>query len=78
MQPLRLFPPTLHTEALASWTLLDLAGEVFLQSDSGFWFVDVIAAKLGCRWSSVDDLDTELNAREGQDEYLVIGLRPPR
>ena len=62
MQPLRRFPPALYADALESWTFLDLAdkrplftspfGDVFLQTESGFWFLDVIAGDLTRLWSS--------------------------
>jgi hypothetical protein len=84
MQPLRRFPPAAYAQALESWTFLDLAGkrplftspfgDVFLQADSGLWFLDVISGELSCQWSSEGDLSAELNTREGQDEYLMIGL----
>jgi len=84
MQPLRRFPPALYVEALESWTFLDLAdkrplftspfGDVFLQTESGFWFLDVIAGELSRLWSSEGDLIAALNSREGQAEYLMVGL----
>lgn len=84
MQPLRRFPPALYASALESWTFLDLAGkhplftspfgDVFFQADGGFWFLDLIAGELSCQWPSEGELGAELNTREGQDEYLMIGL----
>ena len=84
MQPLRRFPPALYADALESWTFLDLAGkrpiftspfgDVFFQTDGGFWFLDVLAGEVSCPWSSERDMSAELNTREGQDQYLMIGL----
>ena len=84
MQPIRRFPPAVYADALKSWTFLDIAdkrplftspfGDVFFQTESGFWFLDVIAGELTRLWSSEGDLSAVLNSREGQDDYLMIGL----
>ncbi len=45
-----------------------------MQTESGFWFLDVIAGDLTRLWSSEGDLIEVLNSREGQAEYLMVGL----
>lgn len=84
MEPIRRFPSALYAAALESWSFLDLAdkspiftspfGDVFLQADNGFWFLDVLAGELRHQWSNEDEINAELNSPSGQDEFLMISL----
>lgn len=84
MEPIRRFPSAHYPAALESWSFLDIAGksplftspfgDVFLQADNGFWFLDVLAGELRHQWSNQDELNAELNSRSGQDEYLMLTL----
>lgn len=84
MEPIRRFPSALYTTALESWSFLDFAGksplftspfgDVFLQAENGFWFLDVLAGELRHQWSNEGELNAELNSRAGQNEYLMISL----
>jgi hypothetical protein len=84
MEPIRRFPSVRYAAALESWSFLDIAGksplftspfgDVFFQTDSGFFFLDLLAGELRRPWSNQDELSAELNSRAGQDEYLMISL----
>ncbi|WP_377652711.1 T6SS immunity protein Tdi1 domain-containing protein [Paenarthrobacter sp. YIM B13468] len=84
MEPIRRFPADAYVAALESWAFLDLAGkrplftspfgDVFFQSADGFWFLDVVGGELNHGWSTEQEFSESLNTREGQDQYLMIGL----
>jgi hypothetical protein len=84
MEPIRRFSFEDYAAALESWSFLELSGkrplftspfgDVFLQSDDGFWFLDLVAGELSRRWETERDLSSSLNSRHGQDEYLMIEL----
>ena len=84
MEPIRRFSTENYAAALESWSFLELSdkrplftspfGDVFFESQDGFWFLDLLAGELSRRWATEDDFSNSLNSREGQDEYLMIGL----
>jgi hypothetical protein len=84
MEPIRRFSPENYAAALESWSFLELSdkrplfsspfGDVFFEGKDGFWFLDLLSGEITRRWESESDFSTSLNSREGQDEYLMIGL----
>lgn len=84
MEPIRRFSADSYVAALESWSFLELSdkrplftspfGDVFFQGPDGFWFLDLLAGELSRRWGSEGEFSGSLNSREGQDEYLMIGL----
>jgi hypothetical protein len=84
MEPIRQFPPELISDALESWSFLDVGnkeplfaspfGDLFFKAGDGFWFLDAIGGNLSRRWSTEQELSASLNSGEGQDEYLMLGL----
>lgn len=84
MEPIRRFAFESYTAALESWSYLELSGkrplftspfgDVFFQSADGFWFLDLLAGEFSRRWVTEDEFSSSLNSREGQDEYLMVGL----
>lgn len=84
MEPIRRFSPEDYTAALEPWSFLELSdkrplftspfGDVFFEGKDGFWFLDLLSGEISRRWESESDFSTSLNSREGQDEYLMIGL----
>ena len=84
MEPIRRFSPELVSEALESWSFLDLVdkaplfaspfGDLFFQADDGFWFLDAVGGDLSRRWATEQELSASLNSAQGQDEYLMLGL----
>jgi hypothetical protein len=84
MEPIRRFSADNYAAALESWSFLELSdkrplftspfGDVFFESADGFWFLDLLAGELSRRWATESDFSSSLNSREGQDEYLMIGL----
>lgn len=84
MEPIRRFSTENYTAALESWSFLELSGkrplftspfgDVFFESEDGFWFLDLLSGELSRRWESESDFSSALNSLEGQDEYLMIRL----
>lgn len=84
MEPIRRFPAEDFVTALESWSFLELSdkcplftspfGDVFFASAEGFWFLDLLAGELSRRWETESDFSSSLHSREGQDEYLMLGL----
>ena len=84
MEPIRRFSALDYAAALESWSFLGISdkrplftspfGDVFFESAGGFWFLDLLAGELSQRWATERDFSSALNSREGQDEYLMIGL----
>jgi hypothetical protein len=70
--------------ALASWHWLDLSGktawfaslfgDVFLEDESGWWFLDRLEGSLERAWDSKVEMDEVLATERGQDRYLLGGL----
>jgi len=81
---IRRFTEEQYTSALESWGFLDLEGkkpsfsspfgDVFFDSEDGFWFLDVLGGKLTRNWHSGAKLQAALNTRDGQDNYLMVAL----
>lgn len=84
MEAIRRFTADQFDDALESWSFLDLVGkralfaspfgDVFLQDEHGIWFLDVLAADLTQLWTDQHALSDTLNTRDGQEQYLMIGL----
>ncbi|SDL25507.1 protein of unknown function [Arthrobacter sp. ov407] len=84
MEPIRRFSPGNYAAALESWSFLDLSGkqplftspfgDLFFQSEDGFWFLDLLAGELSRHWQTESEFSNSLNSPNGQDEYLMIGL----
>ena len=85
MELIRRFSPEQYDAALESWSWLEQLegkktvfasafGDLFLQGADGFWFLDTIEGTLSHRWPDAQTLQSEINAREAQDEYLLAGL----
>lgn len=85
MELIRRFAPAQYAAALESWAWLgDLEGkqvvfasafgDLFLQGADGFWFLDTVDGTLSRRWADAQSLQTEINTREVQDQYLMLGF----
>lgn len=85
MELTRRFPPELLERALSDWRWLpELAdkrplltsqfGDVFLQGESGVWFLDTLEGVLTREWNTLHELESVLNTAEGQDRFLLGGL----
>lgn len=71
-------------DALAAWSWLELGdktpfavtalGDVFLDADSGVWFLDRIEGKLERAADNLAALEQLLDTEEGQDHYLWYTL----
>jgi hypothetical protein len=81
---IRRFTPEQYAGALEAWAFLGLEGkhpefsspfgDVFLQAEDGWWFLDVVAGKLTREWASTADLEAALNSADGQEQFLMSGL----
>jgi hypothetical protein len=81
---IRRFTAEQYSGALEAWRFLGVDGkqplfcspfgDVFLQSDDGVWFLDVVGGTLSREWSSVQDLEAALNTVDGQSHFLMVGL----
>lgn len=73
-----------YARALESWSWLSLGdrvpvlaslfGDLFLQNQHGYWFLDSIEGRLTLIASTRDELQAMLDTTEGQDRYLLGGL----
>lgn len=80
----RRFSSATYSDALESWTFLDLSnkspaltspfGDIFFQAADGIWWLDTVEGKLVRPWSDQDAFRAELSTVEGQDRYLLAGL----
>ncbi|UTT63839.1 T6SS immunity protein Tdi1 domain-containing protein [Microcella humidisoli] len=81
---MRRFTGEQYARALESWAFLDLAGkkpslsspfgDIFFESEDGWWFLDIVGGNLTRDWSSGAELQAALNTRDGQDNYLMVEL----
>jgi hypothetical protein len=84
VQLVKRFSVEQYRDALESWSWLDLAGktprftslfgDVFFESDDGWWFLDTMDGTLQRRWFTGVELQAALNTPEGQDQFLLVGL----
>jgi hypothetical protein len=86
MELTRRFAPHAYEEALESWrwigelagmtpALTNAFGDVFLQGpDGSFSFLDTLGGRLERVWPDAASLQSAINSREAQDEYLMVGL----
>ena len=51
-----------------------LFGDVFLEGDDGWWFLDTTGGELNRVWDTREQMDAELSTEDGEDEYLLGGL----
>lgn len=78
------FDADAFARALESWAwvgvhgkvpiLASLFGDVILQDQSGYWFLDTVEGTLSRPWQSRDAVQSTLDSNEGQDQYLLGGL----
>lgn len=81
MQLIREFTPVAYDFALASWGWLGITdqvprfascfGDMFLESRSGWWFLDTVEGTLERRWPNRDQMFAELRSADGRAEYLL-------
>ena len=85
MELTRSFTADQFARALESWDWTDIQGkqplftspfgDVFFQTQDGFWFLDLLEGALTRPWSDADALQAELNTAEGQDRTSWPGWR---
>jgi hypothetical protein len=73
-----------YARGLETWHWLDfsgktpvfasLFGDVFFESDNGYWFLDTVEGTLTKLWGSRNQMDLALSSAEGRDQYLLEGL----
>lgn len=63
--------PGLHDEVPR---LTSAFGDVFLQGEDGFWFLDTVEGTLTRRWTDGAALQSDINDRETQEQLLMPGL----
>lgn len=78
---IREFTPVAYDFALASWKWLGITdqvprfascfGDIFLESPTGWWFLDTVEGTLEVRWPTMDDMFAELESEDGRAEYLL-------
>ena len=84
MEVIRRFSDDEYAQALKSWAWLGLGqltpqftspfGDVFLESQSGWWFLDTMDGSLSEPWASQAELQAALNTSDGQHRYLLLPL----
>ena len=78
------FEDAQYSEALESWSGVDLSGkspaftslfgDVFLSSEDGYWFLDVVTGKLARPWATREAMDADLALPEAQERYLLASV----
>ncbi|MBO0610242.1 T6SS immunity protein Tdi1 domain-containing protein [Myceligenerans salitolerans] len=81
MHLIREFTPVAYDFALASWGWLGITdqvprfascfGDMFLESPTGWWFLDTVEGTLERRWRTMDEMFGELESADGRAEYLL-------
>ncbi|RPF21515.1 T6SS immunity protein Tdi1 domain-containing protein [Myceligenerans xiligouense] len=81
MHLIREFTPVAYDFALSSWGWLGITdqvarfascfGDIFLESPTGWWFLDTVEGTLERRWQTMDEMFRELESAEGRAEYLL-------
>lgn len=84
MQLTKTFAAEQFARGLESWQWLDLRGktprfaslfgDVFLEDESGWWFLDRLEGSIDRAWDSREALTEVLSTDQGQDQYLLGGL----
>jgi hypothetical protein len=84
MQLTKTFAAEQFARGLESWHWLDLRGkiprfaslfgDVFLQDESGWWFLDRLEGRIDRAWESWQAMTDVLSTEQGQDRYLLAGL----
>jgi hypothetical protein len=85
MELIRRFPADVLAAALSDWQWLpeltgkqplvtSAFGDVFLRGEDGVWFLDTVEGNVSRQWDSPNDLQQQLNTRDGQDRFLMAGL----
>lgn len=80
----KIFPSERFAAALESWEWIGIAGktpvavslfgDVFLEDEAGFWFLDTLEGVLTHEWDSRDAMTEALSNEVGQDRFLLAGL----
>jgi hypothetical protein len=51
-----------------------LFGNVFLVSDEGCWYLDIVEGAISRAWPDLDEMRSSLASAEARDRYLLEGL----
>lgn len=80
----KVFAPEIFARALESWTWLDLKnktpffaslfGDVFFVEPNGYRFLDTLEGTLTSIAKTKEELDSRLDSKEGQDQFLLGAL----
>lgn len=80
----KIFSPERFTQALESWSWIgiedkvpvftSLFGDVVLQAEDGFWWLDTVEGSLTRRWRDDDALRADLTSAAGRRKYLLADL----
>ena len=78
------FDAAQYSEALESWSGVDLRGkspvfaslfgDVFLSSEDGYWFLDVVTGSLSRPWATGEAMETDLALPAAQEQYLLASV----
>jgi hypothetical protein len=84
MDVTKVFTSERFDQGLESWGWIGLEGktpvlatafgDVILQSEEGFWWLDTLDGSLVLAWANATEVQNELSSRDGQEQYLMIGL----
>jgi T6SS immunity protein Tdi1, C-terminal len=84
MQLTKTFTAQQFAQGLGSWHWLNLRGrtprfaslfgDIFLQDESGWWFLDRLEGSIRHAWDSSETMTEVLATEQGQDQYLLGGL----
>lgn len=78
---IREFAPDAYEFALSSWSWIGAGGktprfascfgDMFLEAQDGWWFLDTVEGTLERRWNTMDDMFADLEGEDGRAEYLL-------
>ncbi|MGW2091254.1 hypothetical protein [Promicromonospora sukumoe] len=81
MHLIREFAPDAYEFALSSWSWIGTGGktprfascfgDMFLEAQDGWWFLDTVEGTLERRWNTMDDMFADLEGEDGRAEYLL-------